>query len=331
MNDPSPTESPTPTIVCPLCPLMCDDVTISNGRKLNASNCSIVDRFQVGHARGEFKSSLIRRPVRVVTTGTDLVTSRKLATWQADGTIELTIETDRSIAAMLETISRDGIVSATLAEVRSRCDSIALFGAVESAFPRINEKLDLGRFEDETIKRWPSVGAEELAEQFVDLAAASPEPLNQSTYAAVVVGPGAFLAGEEEITSGMITRWVRKRNETVRAVCVTLDWAATLRSVCLWTNNQVPGDVSVSQYDVRLGSPLNGQSRPARIQIGGTDPGSKLASTFTPASVAGIHHRSMMVRGDGSISLPLLGSVVSDLETPLEILTSLMESDDHTA
>lgn len=318
-------------IVCPLCPLMCDDVSLDDEGEISTENCEIAEQFRPNAGRGDHGSLRDRchgRPPRVVTTGTDLLTSRRLAAWHAEGKIRLTIETDRCVAAMLETVSRDGIVSATLAEIRAHCDSIGIFGDVESAYPRIAEKLGLNRFHEDAIKRWYRVGAEELARQFVEQASASPAPLSRSKYAAVLVGPDAFAPGEEAITSAMISRWVQKRNEKLRTVCVTLDYAATLRSVCLWTNNSVPAgenfqDDRQPSFDVRIGSPLNGRSRPADWQIGGIDPGESLAETYSPASQAGIGHPSMMIRGDGSVSLPLAGKRERDLATPMEMLESL--------
>lgn len=323
---------PANRIVCPLCPLMCDDVELTDDGRILIEDCEIADQFNPGAKRGNYGSLRDRwngRPLRIVTTGTDLLTSRRLAAWQAEGRIRLTIETDRCVAAMLETVSRDGIVSATLAEIRTHCDSIGIFGDVESAYPRIGEKLGLARFEEAAIKRWFRVEAEELARQFVEMGSASPEPLHRSKYAAVLVGPEAFVEGEEPITSGMISRWVRKRNEKLRTVCVTLDHAATLRSVCLWTNNSVPEQGRSQReagfrFDVRIGSPLDDHSRPAGLQIGGMDPGASIADVFVPASEPGIGHSSMMIRGDGSVSLPLAGKRERDLETPLEILRSVI-------
>ncbi|TWT96424.1 formylmethanofuran dehydrogenase [Neorhodopirellula pilleata] len=324
-------------IVCPLCPLMCDDVELNQDGRLRAEHCEIANQFHSGENRGKpdsVRGNWSRRPLRIITTGTDLVLARHLAAWHSQGKITLTIETDRCVAAMLATVSRDGIVSATLAEVRAHCDSIGFFGDVESTYPRIGQKLSLERFEPASIKRWFRVDAEELARQFVELASASPQPLRDSNYTAVLVGPDAFVEGEEAITSSMISRWVRKRNENTRTVCVTLDPAATLRSVCLWTNNTIPGSESFQSdseqhFDIRLGSPLNRQSNPADWQIGGVDPGASLAKVFSPASQAGIDHASMMIRGDGSVSLPLVRKRDQGLTTPSAMLASELDRLKH--
>jgi hypothetical protein len=115
---------------------------------------------------------------------------------------------------------------------------------------------------------------------------------------------------------------------------VTLDPAATLRSVCLWTNNTIPGSASFQNdseqyFDIRLGSPLNRQSHPADWQIGGVDPGASLAKVFSPASQAGIDHASMMIRGDGSVSLPLVRKRDQGLTTPSAMLASEIDRLHH--
>ncbi|WP_404309970.1 hypothetical protein [Neorhodopirellula lusitana] len=262
-------------------------------------------------------SDILDRPLNVVTTGTDLITSRRLVEWQSQGKIALSIESDPSTEAMRETASRDGMISATLAEVATHGDFIWLVGDVEQTYPRIAEKLRLNSAPQPRVIRHSQLSAEQLAN-----IAASPGDLWQdSKYACLLVGPAAFKEGEETITATMATRLIRSRNKAARAVAVTLDAAATLRAVSLWTSNTSPSESNRTRIDIRIGSALSKASRPATIQIGGQDPGPKQATAYLATSIPGLHHTSMTLRGDGSVSLPLSGHC----RTNLQPLTSTIQ------
>lgn len=310
-------------IVCPLCPLACDDVKIDSLGALVANECPIVETFRFSEKRGEFLTSPFAdevEPLRVVTTGVDLVAARNLIRLEELGKIKLTIESDPSIEAMLQTISRDGIVSATLAEVAARSDAVWLLGDVESAWPRLSSVVRLNRIDGDVVHRQSKVSAEQLAEMFSSMETS----WGDSKYASVLIGPNAFVSGEESISSAFVARAVRLRNQTSRCVCVTLDSAATLRSVHLWNHNRLPESVSCDHFDIRIGTPMNGESVSAKLQIGGQDLGDSHAECYLPTAIAGIHCRSMVVRGDGSVSLPLSASVRSDQPSIVDTLNQIL-------
>ncbi|SMP39840.1 hypothetical protein SAMN06265222_101368 [Neorhodopirellula lusitana] len=310
-------------IVCPLCPLACDDVIVNSSGQLMVDGCEIASQFTMSSDRGDTDSvlaSLPKRPWQVVTTGADLVTARSLLDLQASSQIDLAIESDPSVEAMLQSASRDGMIAATLAEVATRSDLIWLIGNAEQAYPRIAQKLRLNSAASPHVIRQQSISAEQLA-----AIASNPQELWQdSSYASLLIGPGAFLTGEEAISSTMVSRLTRLRNETARATTLTMDAAATLRSVSLWTRNHIPGDSQDISVDVRLGTPISTHAAPAKIQIGGHDPGPDQADAYIASSIAGLHKQSMIIRGDGSISLALSTPIASDLSSSSAVLQRLL-------
>ncbi|TWT56478.1 molybdopterin-binding domain-containing protein [Allorhodopirellula solitaria] len=336
------------SIVCPLCPLHCDDVGIDEQGGLEANGCPIAAAAPPEKNRPPCRGEILiasdaAKPLRVVTTGVDLTTARQLARWQAAGRIDLTFESDPSIEALLQAASRDGIVSATLADAATHADLVWLLGRADQAWPRLAEKLRLGgNGADETkSQRFERCTADDLSRfaAAIESGAGSSSPATgeladhtdtwtSSEYAAVLVGPGAFADGEESLCATMLARLVRQRNTKFRCVLLTLDAAATLRSVCLWTNNTSPsatteGDQSVG-FDIRIGSPLGRDSRAASVQIGGIDPGAEFAAAYRACSVAGLHRPGMVIRGDGSVSLPLAAPVEADLPSSAELLNEIL-------
>ena len=210
-------------------------------------------------------------------------------------------------------------MSATLAEVATRSDSIWFIGDIESTWPRVPKFVGLERIGEDSIRRNSQVTAEQLAELFP----ATESPWDDAKYAAIFIGPGAFAPGEELLSSAFVARLVRKRNQTSRCVCITLDQATTLRSVSLWSRNHSPESDFRGQPDIRIGTPMSKTSIPATIQLGGQDWGPAYAASYVTTSVAGVHHRSMVIRGDGSVSLPLTGTIPSDLPTVPEALNQM--------
>ncbi len=340
-------------IVCPLCPLHCDDVRIDEDGVLEGNGCPIVAAASVVKLPSPDRGGItISRdssgPLRVVTTGVDLTTARQLARWQAAERIDLTIESDPSIEALVQTASRDGIVSATLADVATHADLVWMIGGVDQAWPRIAEKLRL----EETgsggkhVRRSEQCTADEFshfADSIGNASATSPatgalanhaDAWLSSEYSAILIGPRAFLSGEESLSATMLARLVRLRNARKRSVLLTLDAAATLRSVCLWSSNTSPESTADSSddaaFDIRIGSPLGIDSPAAKVQIGGVDPGPELAVAYRACSIAGLHRPGMVIRGDGSVSLPLAAPVKTGLPSGVDLLVNILTDESRT-
>ncbi len=340
-------------IVCPLCPLHCDDIGIDEDGLLEANGCPIAERVSPATIsspdRGEISIPDNRQsPIRVVTRGVDLRSSRRLSRWQAAGQIDLTIESEPSIEAILQTASRDGMVSATLADVATHADLVWMIGRVDQAWPRLTEKLRLRetgllatqvqRFEQFTaddlsrfaaaISTWQDRGGSLGDSTIASEMAKEVNAWMSSQYSAILIGPGAFVNGEESLSATTLMRLVRLRNAKVRSVLLTLDAAATLRSVCLWSSNTSPevttGHCGDSAFDVRIGSATDSNSAVAKVQIGGVDPGTEQAGAYRAGSIAGLHRPGMVIRGDGSVSLPLGAPVRSKLPEPVDLLAELL-------
>ncbi|MEO9594787.1 MAG: hypothetical protein ABJG45_24745, partial [Rhodopirellula bahusiensis] len=137
-------------VVCPLCPLHCDDVVVNMDGSVQANGCEIVESTGslVNQMARADEATLARiaageQPARVITSGVDLVAARQLVQWQSDGAIEVEIETDPSVQAIGTVTRRDGIVAATLSEVVTHADLVWLIGEVDPAWPRLEEKLRL--------------------------------------------------------------------------------------------------------------------------------------------------------------------------------------------
>ncbi|KLU07758.1 hypothetical protein RISK_000275 [Rhodopirellula islandica] len=334
-------------VVCPLCPLHCDDVVVNADGSVQANGCEIAE------SAGSLMNQMARadeatlapiaaceQPIRVITSGVDLVAARQLVQWQSDGAIAVEIESDPSVQAIGTVTRRDGIVAATLSEVVAHADLVWLIGEVNPAWPRLEEKLRLesvgsgasvGKRHGKRWERWTAdfagrmhhaIEHPEATEEGSEFQTRSSH-FRDSQYAAIVIGPGAFDADEAEMTAAMVARIIRRRNELARCVCVTLDPAATLRSVHAWrTNESLAPMMSGSEIDstsvirlVGIGHRRSGD-RPVDLQIGGHDPGEEQAKAFLPASP---WTTSMVIRGDGSVTLPLQVPDALSVESPTAI------------
>lgn len=342
--------------VCPLCPLHCDDLWTDDADRWRAHGCPIAEDWQPASrpkSRGDVRAamaSFTAGPFQIVTSGVDLVTARALARWQRSGRIRVAVESDPSIAAVASVVSRDGGVGCTLGAMLDRADWVWTIGAVDSTWPRLASRS----CRDELVRRgghWHST-RRSTADQVADWAGRCragdrTDPLVdtwlEAGYAVVVVGPDAFPAEQAELAVAVVGRTIRERNGTSRAAWLTLDPAVTIKSVWAWQFNSAPpvstvgvtdnveetegigADQAAAAAAIRLGSPLTKAAPKVRMQIGGTDPGESLAEVFWDAGLAGCHHASMTIRGDGSVSLPLSSVCAGGPPTIAERLEELWQ------
>lgn len=334
-------------VVCPFCPLHCDDVVVTSDGTVQANGCEIAESagaLMTQEARADDETlariKAAERAVRVITSGVDLVAARQLIQWQSAGTIQVEIESDPSIQAVGTVTRRDGIVSATLSEIVMHADLIWLIGEVDEAWPRLEEKLRLdsgvlsSSIGKHKVKRWERWTADfagrmhhaiehpEEIEEVSEFQTRS-KHFRDSQYSAIVIGPGAFDADEAEMAAAMVARIIRRRNDSARCVCVTLDSAATLRSLHAWqTNETLATPSSAEEIDstpvirlVGIGC-REATDRPVDLQIGGLDPGADDARAFLPASP---WTNSVVIRGDGSVTLPLQVPAALSVDSPTAI------------
>ncbi|MGB7324350.1 MAG: hypothetical protein WBD31_05725 [Rubripirellula sp.] len=244
----------------------------------------------------------------VATASASLSQSRWLAGLLRDGIIELTIDQTQSMAAMRSTIARDGNISATLGDVKKHADVVWAIGSPETAMPRIWERLECKPVSDTML------GASELADRFFAIRNGAAvigsvaQAIASAKYLAVVIGPGGFLPGEEIATAELLVKWVIDRNREMksgsqRVVLLAIDPAATLRSVVGWqTNERIKP--TLGPVDLRIGD-ASEATYPAKLQVGGIDPGAEMAESFLAATVPGIDFDDAVIRGDGTVTLPL--------------------------
>uniref|UniRef100_UPI0011B64B74 hypothetical protein n=1 Tax=Rubripirellula reticaptiva TaxID=2528013 RepID=UPI0011B64B74 len=220
----------------------------------------------------------------------------------------MTVDQTPTMAAMRSTIARDGNISATLGDVKKHADVVWAIGSPETEMPRIWERLECEPVSDAT------VGANELADRIFAVRNNSTsigpdaQSIASAKYLAIVIGSSAFLPGEEIATAELLVKWVIDRNRETksgsqRAVLLAIDPAATLRSVVGWQTNERLKPTS-GPVDLRIGD-ANSATYPAKLQIGGIDPGTELAESYVVAPIPGIDFDDAVIRGDGTVTLPL--------------------------
>ncbi|TWU24978.1 hypothetical protein Pla52o_12750 [Novipirellula galeiformis] len=341
---------PRPLHICPFCSLHCDDVRIDEVAKHGWVANVPCDRATAGYQHA-FRDALDARcgddrctameaskhaqtllsgsiPYSLVTTGTDLDSAKQLHQLQEAGRIRVLVDETASAEAWRAAISREGTLAATLGDIRTHADVLWTIGEVDAETPRLRERIDADQ------KRWvqsSSLDAESLAEiAFAiraetvpeDSGTAVTEAIRASAYLAIILGRHAFVDSEATATAEMLCKLLWHLNQKRRAVVLQLDDAATNRSVTAWQSNTVISSIAGNEtrkIDLRLGTPPDG-ARPVRLQIGGIDRGKAFAEVFLPASTIGIHRDAVVVRGDGTVTLPLVAVTASVQPTPIERL-----------
>ena len=346
-------------IVCPFCPLHCDDVRIEAGqlvdskcKKLNqdfeaafdSSKAARVDAVVVDIAKAEQVAlDLITSAsaTEVLVRQASLRLARKLASLGSKHSVQ--VEASATLLAYQDTVRRTGVISATLADVRQHADLIIVLGNMDQAIPRFSERVIKSGIEVIELKR-------PTADEMADLAYALANPNSQSNsqsnstvqavvdsivdakFVAFILSPDAFDASQAgpsiETLVGVVLRLNRITDiAPQRAVLVAMNPLATLASVNAWTHNNIlqtcqEDERSAGKLSIRLET-ANQEAGLCDIQIGGHDGGANSSRVFLPASTAGIHHCDAIVRGDGTVTLKLDQIATSDLPSMPEWLSRL--------
>ncbi len=327
-----------PMLVCPFCSLNCDDVDFSNpsidlvcNKALVGFQSATTNEFaRIGNAVASIEeviaSSTFRKPVSVITRGTDLTTARTLSDWNLSGAIRLSIESSLSADSWRSAVSREGVLSATLGDVLLHSDCVWSIGNPEVSHPRLYEKIQVDK------KRFMQTGqldAELLAELAFALRFKLPNPqaemIRNASYLAILIGESAFAQGEETAVAELLCKLVRNLNDESRAVAVLLDDAATNRCVTAWkTNESITPVENLTVFDVRIGTP-GAHSPKVRVQIGGVDLGQSSAECYLPCQTIGIDRSGVTVRGDATVTLPLVAMTHrQELFNAMELLSRLV-------
>ncbi|TWU06405.1 molybdopterin-binding domain-containing protein [Stieleria varia] len=345
-------------VVCPFCPLHCDDLLVDD-RGQTTVDCEFA-KSGFGNAAGdpsirrgrktialdrldELASELGFPDVPLVSlTSAPLNQSRRWMRLHQSGAIRLTSESTASTRALATAIRRDGVIAATIADVRQHADLIVTVGSIDRCTPRLRERLSGDRS-----VQWRSLGscisATHLADLLMAVRHGSPVESNDSfnaqsqdpcthlstaRYIAFIVADDALADADNVIGASLLLQLIVQLNQQSldpttrrRAVLMALDPLQSLKAVLGWNGIPLPmlGTDSTA-VDIRIGNPLP-ESPPAKLQIGGRDPGEAIAEVFIPASQAGVHVADMVIRGDGTVTLPLqpvLGGSLSDPVTIVE-------------
>ena len=346
------------SIVCPFCPLHCDDIVIDQRSGITTDCQRALDGFrkaiEVGRPRlgdqafdtvefSSFASALKFPQPPVVEVGWLSIEQAKQLQSLSE---QIVIKPRGDDLFHAQTIARDGFDSATLADIKTHADVICMLGSFDVA-DRLTRLLQTTRA---TMLSRTCLSTEDLARLQDGEADSDPtlQALLDSQYAAILIGDSAFEPGNQLVSAESLLRFVRDRNGRVtndsgtcrRTVIVRLDSHQNRQSVFRWRSNEVratgrlPGLSNRWTIDIRLGSPVDSadefvNAAPVRLQIGGSDPGRQSAEAYLPAATTGIHRRGTTYRGDGSVCLPLSAPLASDLQDAVTQLRCVLDAVDH--
>ena len=351
--------------VCPFCPLHCDDVSVvveELEKSFSQIGCEKAVSGFVRSLDSLAKPRIEDREVSynevlhfvsqrwagsecisVVTNGNDLETSRVLERFRSANRIKLFIDEDCSATAWRSAVSREGIVSATLADARLHADVVWMIGDVVGEMPRIKETIKTdGKSVIETV----SLNADLLVEWTQQIrslrldqieSSSDAKRLSDAAYLCILIGPDAFVRGQEVATAELLAKLVWFLNNESRCVAISLDSAATNRSVSAWQSNQSltssAGEIAIadlaSTVDIFIRSQEGRANRNCILQLGGEDAGESTSLCYLPVALNGVHAPGVVMRGDGTVTLPLSSMVDRNdedeqLKSIAEILVELI-------
>jgi hypothetical protein len=238
-------------------------------------------------------------------------------------------------SAWLRTSSREGIIAATLSDVRQHADVIWSIGTPADTMPRLMQRIvDSTR----TVEQFNSAGPldplvlAEIVRRSLDVPVpkqtSAPEGLRplleaitRAKYLTIVLGENAFEPGLADATLSMLVRWCWDLNGTRRANVLKLDPAPTSRSVYRWrTNRSLPEtDNVIHEIRIRLQSNDPNASMIV-VSVGAKDPGRSQSEIHIPTATIGVHRRGAMIRGDGTVTQSLSSIASTNLPTIAELL-----------
>lgn len=246
------------------------------------------------------------------------------------GRLRLSIPQSPSEQAWDQAVGRETSLTATLGDALVHADLVYSLGDLADSLPRLAT-----RFTDHqlTVHSLPTLtlpvmtrlnqalhqpGGKTVAEETV-------EPLLQqmqtASYTVFLVGPNAFESASATVLAEQFCRWVAAMNRPAksdaqllqRAVCLRFDPLQSIRNVFRWRRNDITGLApKTGPVSIRLGNcPSADTEQRALIQIGGDDPGRLAAEIFLPAEQAGIQRSGTVIRGDGTVTLPLVSATAT--------------------
>ncbi|QDV43102.1 hypothetical protein Enr13x_29560 [Stieleria neptunia] len=235
---------PNDPIVCPFCPLCCDDVRVDAASGETDVPCELARNelaaavrtpsARIGsqaidsidwHALGE---SLTLPPTPVVEfNGATIAEAKTLETLVNAGRIQLRIADTACSRALDQTIARDGLLGTTLGDAVRRAEYFWVIGNLDPRTPRLKERLNRSGAAMEytptaTIGLLSRLherlgGLSGGAAETVTPTGAEPDRLHEhfrnSRSTVVVVGGAPFESGQEVIAGELLIRWIARWNE----------------------------------------------------------------------------------------------------------------------
>ncbi len=259
-------------------------------------------------------------------------------------------------AAYCEIFAREGGFATTLGDAAAPHASVVLIGDPSHRWPRLRQRLSRAgevyqwrrteRVSERLahLRRLVRRPAEPAPAEDPDLHACR-ELCDRATFLVFVVVPEVLEAKEAIPFGSTLTGLLRDLNGRIRAALLRFDETLTVRSVQAWHGQQasatglasvhaaadlvielVPWGEQPRSADEFAAAGVHSTAR--RIVIGWQPEtpewaGAADRTCYLPASVGGIGRAAVVLRGDGSVALPLRPLVETKLPAPAELLAQL--------
>lgn len=256
-----------------------------------------------------------------------------------------------------EAIARDGMFSITLGDAAAPHQHVVMIGDASKRLPRLGGRLSRAG----SIYAWQST--ENLVERLARLRLTLKRPdactlvddqdlrytrdiCQQQSAVVFVISVGELRGGQQRSFWSTLQGLLSDLNRRIRASVLRFDDSMTLRSVAAWTSDgphpraaaiDVPVDLEIRFAPWQSAAEtLAFQAAPfprRRITIGHPDPQASpigLASNDSPesihlpAAIPGIATDGIVIRGDGSVTLPLNRLFDTHLPTASQTLLRLL-------
>ena len=240
-------------IVCPFCPLCCDDVAVTTAEHSvavgfrNGGHAPAAET-QCALAESQFRAALTPHPVRVAEQTFDfdrwdslvgemdwpvrpavsishasIEEAKQLNQMHSRSRIRLATSSTPSDAALDLAYQREGTVTATLGDVIRHADLIWIVGDVDSVTPRLRDRLakssakivSTNAITIELLSLMQRQIVEGSSEEDSDRSETESivRAVDGSRYLAIVLGSSPFESGREVICSEWLMRWLVDQND----------------------------------------------------------------------------------------------------------------------
>lgn len=337
---------------CPFCPLHCDDLDPAS-RPDDLQRCVLLAARwpaaarQAAAARADDATlqtarRWVQQARRIAIGGRiiDLETASAAGTFLRQRGADLLpgLFADDGYA---ESFARDGMVTTTLGDAAAAHQAVVQIGDIQSNLPRLDQRLARAG----SVYRWRS--SAELIERLAALRLAlrrraaiglGDEDLVQTLRRCLagpsvvfVIAPQVVPAGQQRPFWSTLSGLLFECNRQIRATLLRFDPAITLGTVLAWTGTTAAGPVAAiaaDQYELLIElTPWDESHRPIdaarRITIGSSPQGASPGRLHLRAAAPGVAVGGIVIRGDGSVTLPLVPRLSTHLPSAADLLAQL--------